>query len=53
MNIFGFLLLLSFAAAYYFYATWFFSVWCFLAAILSVTVLLQVLNIDPKQQVAP
>ncbi len=32
---FGVLALLSFAAAYYFYATWFISVWCLFAALLS------------------
>lgn len=37
---FGVFALLSFSAAYYFYATWFISVWCFFAAILSVTVFL-------------
>lgn len=38
VNVFGVLALLSFAAAYFYYATWFISVWCFFAAILSVTV---------------
>ena len=37
---FGALALLSFGAAYYFYATWFISVWCFFAAVLSSTILL-------------
>ncbi len=40
VKMFGVLALLSFAAAYFFYATWFISVWCFFAAILSVTVYL-------------
>ena len=40
VKVFGVLALLSFAAAYYFYATWFISVWCLFAAILSVTVYL-------------
>ena len=40
VKVFGVLALLSFAAAYYFYATWFISVWCFFAALLSVTVFL-------------
>ena len=40
VKIFGVLALLSFAAAYFFYAAWFISVWCFFAAILSVSVLL-------------
>ena len=35
---FGVLALLSFAAAYFFYATWFISVWCFFAAVLSAVV---------------
>ena len=37
---FGAASFLSFVAAYAFYATWFISVWCFFAAILSVIVLL-------------
>ena len=40
VNAFGGLALLSFAAAYYFYATWFISVWCFFAALLSAVVYL-------------
>ena len=35
VKVFGTLALLSFGAAYYFYATWFISVWCFFAALLS------------------
>ena len=35
---FGVLALLSFGAVYYFYATWFISVWCFFAALLSMVV---------------
>ena len=35
---FGVLALLSFGAVYYFYATWFISVWCFFAALLSAVV---------------
>jgi hypothetical protein len=42
VQIFGVLALTSFAAAYYFYATWFISVWCFFAALLSVSVYLHV-----------
>ena len=38
--IFGALALLSFGAAYAFYATWFISVWCFFAALLSAVVYL-------------
>ena len=36
--VFGVLALLSFGAAYAFYATWFISVWCFFAALLSVVI---------------
>ena len=39
VRVFGVLALLSFATVYYFYATWFISVWCFFAALLSVTIL--------------
>ena len=35
VQLFGVLALLSFGAAYAFYATWFISVWCFFAALLS------------------
>lgn len=35
VKIFGVLALASFAAAYYFYARWFISVWCLFAAVLS------------------
>ena len=38
LKLFGVLSLLSFGAAYFFYATWFISVWCFFAAILSVII---------------
>lgn len=38
VKVFGTLALLSFAAAYFFYATWFISVWCFFAALLSAVV---------------
>ena len=37
---FGFTAVLSFVAAYAFYAAWFISVWCFFAAVLSGVVLL-------------
>lgn len=40
VKLFGVLALSSFAAVYYFYATWFISVWCFFAALLSVVVYL-------------
>ena len=38
VKVFGVLALLSFAAAYALYATWFISVWCFFAALLSAVV---------------
>ena len=38
VKVFGGLALSSFAAAYFFYATWFISVWCFFAALLSAVV---------------
>ena len=38
VKVFGALALLSFGAAYYFYATWFISVWCFFAALLSTAI---------------
>ena len=38
VKVFGVLALLSFGAAYFFYATWFISVWCFLAALMSAVV---------------
>ena len=40
VKVFGMLALLSFGAAYYFYATWFISVWCFFAALLSTVIYL-------------
>jgi hypothetical protein len=40
VKVFGVLALLSFAAAYSFYTTWFISIWCFFAALLSVLVYL-------------
>ncbi|ABM39815.1 DUF6629 family protein [Polaromonas naphthalenivorans] len=40
VKVFGILALLSFGGVYYFYATWFISVWCFFAALLSVTIFL-------------
>ena len=40
VKVFGVLALSSFAAAYFFYATWFISVWCFFAAILSAVIYL-------------
>ncbi|WP_300653891.1 DUF6629 family protein [Hydrogenophaga sp.] len=40
VQVFGALALLSFGAAYAFYATWFISVWCFFAALLSAVICL-------------
>jgi hypothetical protein len=40
--VFGVLALLSFGAAYAFYATWFISVWCFFAALLSAMIYLHI-----------
>ena len=40
VKVFGVLALLSFGVAYYFYATWFISVWCFFAALLSAVIYL-------------
>jgi hypothetical protein len=40
VKLFGILALSSFAAVYYVYATWFISVWCFFAALLSAVVYL-------------
>lgn len=41
VRLFGVAAFLSFVAAYAFYSTWFISVWCFFAAVLSSLVLLQ------------
>lgn len=40
VQVFGALALLSFGVAYYFYATWFISVWCYFAALLSTAIYL-------------
>ena len=40
VKVFGVLALLSFGGAYFFYATWFISVWCFFAALLSAVIYL-------------
>jgi len=44
VKVFGVLALLSFIAAYLFYAIWFISVWCFFAALMSAVVYLQLLS---------
>ena len=40
VKVFGVLALISFGAAYFFYARWFISVWCFFAALLSAVIYL-------------
>ena len=40
VKVFGVLALMSFGAAYFFYARWFISVWCFFAALLSAVIYL-------------
>jgi hypothetical protein len=60
VKFFGVLAVLSFAAAYFFYATWFISVWCFLAALLSAVVYLHFVvrtsvvpaNLPPEKKAA-
>lgn len=47
VKVFGVLALFSFGAAWYFYAVWFISVWCFLAALMSVVVCLHFLPPSP------
>jgi hypothetical protein len=48
VTVFGVLALVSFAAAYYFYATWFISVWCFFAALMSAVVYLHFVLRGPR-----
>lgn len=43
VTVFGILALSSFGAAYFFYAKWFISVWCFFAALLSAVIYLHFL----------
>lgn len=52
VKFFGSAALLSFMAAYLFYATWFISVWCFFAALLSIIVLLHFRNRPTRSQTA-
>lgn len=49
VRVFGVLALLSFGAAYFFYAIWFISVWCFFAALLSAVVYLHFVLRDAKR----
>lgn len=49
VKVFGALALLSFGAAYYFYAKWFISVWCLFAALMSAVIYLQFALRDPKR----
>lgn len=51
VKVFGALSLLSFGAAYYFYAIWFISVWCFFAALLSAVVYLHFIPRFPRLKV--
>ena len=51
VRVFGVLALLSFATVYYFYATWFISVWCFFAALLSVIILVHGRRSIPNDRV--
>ena len=44
VKLFGYLALVSFATVYYFYATWFISVWCFFAALLSAVIYIHFLK---------
>ena len=48
VKFFGVLAVLSFAAAYAFFTTWFISVWCFLAALLSAVVYLHFKQIERR-----
>ena len=48
VKLFGALSLLSFGAAYYYYAVWFISVWCFFAALLSAVVYLHFVSRSPR-----
>ena len=50
VNVFGVLALFSFGAAYFFYATWFISVWCFFAALLSAVVYVHFLRGEARRR---
>lgn len=52
VKVFGVMALLSFAAVYYLYATWFISVWCFFAALMSVVILVHGRTHRPATAVA-
>ncbi len=52
VKLFGALALLGFAAAYYFYAVWFISVWCLFAALMSAVICLQFAPPSPFLKVA-
>lgn len=52
VKLFGALALLGFAAAYYFYAVWFISVWCLFAAMMSAVICLQFVPRSPFLKVA-
>ncbi len=53
VRVFGAAALMAFSAAYYFYAAWFISVWCFFAALLSIVVYahLRLLNATRQQTI--
>ena len=53
VKVFGVLALLSFTAAYYFYAAWFISVWCFFAAVLSSIIYLHFVLPQPLRGITP
>ena len=48
VKVFGVLALLAFAAAYFFFAMWFISVWCFFAALLSAVIYLHFVLSGPE-----
>lgn len=52
VKLFGALALLGFAAAYYFYAVWFISVWCLFAALMSAVIGLHFVPRSPFLKVA-
>jgi len=53
VKVFGTLALLSFGAAYYFYAQWFISVWCLFAALMSAVIYLHFARRGAARSSAP
>lgn len=51
VQVFGSLVLLSFGVAYWFYAKWFISVWCFFAAVISMVVYLHFLPVVVRNEI--